>query len=272
MDFLKYLEESGKEFESGKRNALPSCKSINEPIAGIFISNESQHLSEWKHDKLDVGEVYSLKTSQEDVITKQFKTIPGIFFKKPKMIILRTSPVLKVGCDNNRTIGLWNKMDKADKEKKLVFCVKRFLVFFLDEDNSILHKYPIQLSARGNFMFNFDVKYNEFVLKMMSLLNKPKQSIYIQSDESDAWFACHCIFQPIFESQIVGIVGKRSNACITTDYFLPSADANKSLFLGDEEFKKCFVSYKKWYEKSFCSTPPVSPIEDDQIVYEELDI
>lgn len=45
---------------------------------------------------------------------------------------------------------------RDEKGNKLYYCVRRYLLLLLDENNKALHEKPIQLTAKGNFQVDFD--------------------------------------------------------------------------------------------------------------------
>ena len=281
MASIEAVEAFEKELVDSRNNStLPSCKSINEPVAGLFIANDSMNNAEWIEGKRDFGISHILRTKQIDPITKQFITVNGILVTAPKLLIIRSSPVLKVNSETNRTEGIWSRSDAILKEEKKAYCVKRYLLFFLDDDLTFLHSKPIQLTAKGNFMFKFDSLWTEFILHMLRMAGQCKQNLFLQGNEADAWFAALSIYCPKFESQVVGVPGKRSNACITVDYKKPDEDYNELHFGKRAErsiILPIFQRERKWYERAFAknaaSSLTSSPTDADEpkIVYEEVD-
>lgn len=270
---MEHIKNLVGDFPESLSNRIPSCKSINEPVAGLYIARDNMEIAGWHEDYMQFGQEHFIKTDKEDVVTKSFITIQGRLFVKPKLLILRCSPSLKMDATTKYVTGLWNsREDAALKEQRLAYCVKRYLLFFLDDDYKKMHTRPIQLTAKGNFMFKFDVMFNEFCLFMFNLNDMPRQKLYLAKDgnDRDCFFASNFVFEPEFQSQIVGGAGKKANACITTGY-------RKSLVLykADEQHKADFVKSSGWYKLVYQRvSPTVSAAmkDEEDIVYEEFDL
>lgn len=266
---MDLINKFGVEFPDQSSQRLPSCKSINEPKAGLFIANDNMKLAGWRLEAEDVGEHWELKTATEDPITKQFRTIPGRLIVSPRLLVLR-GQMLKMNVVTHYCEGLWKKDDSVPREDRKAYCCKRFLIYFVDSDGIPYHSEPIQLTAKGNFMYNFDKKFNEYVMKMMGANGmKVPDRLYLAKDsiERQLWFAANCVFEPVFQSQIVGGPGKKATACITTD-FGPGA-LNKAT----EEYQQVFKDTCGWWKKAVKSGLEQSPTTADSeetIVYEEV--
>lgn len=270
MDLIMSI---GQDLPQAKSSFMPSCKSINEPVGGIFIATENMRNAEWNEADMQCGVEYSLRTTKEDPNTKKFISIPGRFFDKPRMLITRTSPLLKMNETTRFVEGLWNaSLDKILKEERKASPVKRYIVFFLNANGEKMHKKPVQLTAKGNFLFHFDKQFTDFVLYMMNV-NKVtnKQKIYLANsgNGSDLWFSANCIFEPVFDSQTVGSAGKKSNACITVDYNKPAP--GECLNAADEEYLNIFKEYNEWYKKAYERNQQPN-VSSEEVVYEELEI
>lgn len=268
MDHIKSLIS---DFPESTSTRIPSCKSINEPVAGLYIALDNMIIAGWNEEEMTMGEDYFIKTDKEDPITKKFVQIPGRLFTKPKLLILRCSPFLKMDAVTRFVTGIWNaKEDAYLKEQRLAFCVKRYLLFFLNDDYKKMHVKPIQLTARGNFMFKFDVMFNEFCMYMFNVKEMARQKLYLSRDgnDKDCFFASNFVFEPEFQSQIVGAAGKKSNACITVGY-----KKDEIVFKADEQHKQDFISASGWYKAAYQrNVKEQSPIVNEDVVYEECDL
>ena len=51
-------------------------------------------------------------------------------------------------------------------------CVRKYMIFFVDEDNNPLHEVPLHLTARGCFQFEFDKQLCDFKTAMTKAYNE----------------------------------------------------------------------------------------------------
>lgn len=274
MDPFDLIMSVGHELPLTKSTFMPSCKSINEPVAGIFIATENMEMAEWDANYMEIGVDHFLKTQKEDPNTNKLVTIGGRLIVKPRLLIVRSSPYLKMNADTGYVEGLWNvNTDKTLKEQGIAYCVKRYVLYFVGDDGKKMHKKPIQLTAKGNFMYHFNKQYTEFIAHMLSTYNQSRKekinekiNLTASGDSLDLFFCANCIFEPYFESQIVGTIGKKSNACITTGFYRPVKGEN--LISTDDEYLSVFKEHNDWYKKAYQKTLKQS---DEIVVFEEVD-
>lgn len=260
-------------YPDNSSSRTPSCKAINQPIAGLFIGHDNMKLAEWREDAMEYGEPYSIQTETQDPITKNFIEVPGRFVVAPKLVVLRHSPFLKMETQTRNVTGEWNAAtDKELKEQKLAFCVKRYLVFFLDDEYRKLHHRPIQLTARGYFLHRFDTKLLEFNLYMFSFINMPRQKLFLQGESKDSWAAANFVFEPEFKSEKVGDAGKRSFACLTTGFIKSNRLYEPHSSEDPTEHDRLFKEKKDWYKAAYQKSSPKPSITPEDIVYEEFDL
>ena len=161
----KLAEKAG--LTDAKSNTIPSCKSINKP-AGLFIVEDNLKSSGWKPELMAVGKPHKLVTRKLDPITKGFEEKGGILLEAPRLLILRSSPLLCKNLNTGYVDCLWNA--PLHKPVAHLKSMRRHLVLFVDEKNEPMHTRPIQLSAMGHFLYNFDKMYEKFDLMRTNLL------------------------------------------------------------------------------------------------------
>jgi len=266
-----------KKFATGTNKhstRLPSCKSINEPVAGIYIAQENMKLAGWREEeKEEVGVPHFLKTNSEEPLTKKQKLIPGRLLTEPRLLIVR-GQMLALNKQTDFCEGIWIK-NNIPKEDKQVYPVKRYLVFFVDPNGKAYHTKPIQLTAKGTFMYNFDMQFNQYA---SDCLDKDSQcygeKLYLKDTTDDnEWYAANYIFEPKFVSRLVGTEkGKKANGCITESFGKGGKNEPTA------EYRKIFDETCGWWKKSVdkkllpsSSSLEHSPIENEEnVVYEEI--
>ena len=267
----KLAEKAG--LTDAKSNTIPSCKSINKP-AGLFIGEDNLKSSGWKPELMAVGKPHKLVTRKLDPITKGFEEKGGILLEAPRLLILRSSPLLCKNLNTGYVDCLWNA--PLHKPVPHLKSMKRHLVLFVDEKNEPMHTRPIQLSAMGHFLYNFEKMYEKFVVTMMAQENLPfGGKLDDTTDNKQLYFASLFVYAPVFQSQAVGTPPNSSMACITTD-FKPSV-----MIEANDEHMELFQAGKNWWKKavknlsqSLEPSPTPSVVDSnfgggENIVYEE---
>ena len=271
---MEHINKFLDSYPESTSSRTPSCKPISQPIGGLFIGHDNMKLAEWREDCMEVGEPYAIETQKEDPVTKKFIEVTGRLIVSPKLVVLRHSPFLKMDAPTRSVIGEWNATaDKTLKEQKLAFCVKRYLIFFLDDEYRKLHRRPIQLTARGYFLHRFDTKLLEFNLYMFNQNGMQRQKLYLLQDSKDTWIAANFVFEPQFVSEKVGDAGKRSNACLTKEFAKTDRLYTPHPSEDPTEHDRLFRESKDWYKLPYQkSTSPKPSVTTDDIVYEEFDL
>ena len=76
------------------------------------------------------------------------------------MLILQRSFLLKVEIKKRCILRAW--IAKKNKEENTYACVRKYMVLFVDQDNNPFHEFPLQLTAKGCFQFEFDQQLCKF--------------------------------------------------------------------------------------------------------------
>lgn len=183
----------------------------NKNAAGLWISNDDLIDCGWKGGN----------TQEHTIFTKDNKEIKGYGIRNPRVCVIRRTKLLRLD-NTGKFLGLWMKGDgelRDEKGNKRYFCIRRYLLLFLDENNEPLHEKPVQLTAKGNFQVDFD--------KNLILFRKNIERAYADAklkplgQMSDEWHAM-CVFCPVFESRIVGTGNRTSEACMVKTYVMPT--------------------------------------------------
>jgi len=269
MDLINNL---GSEFKDVQSARIPSCKSINQTIAGLFVAFDSMKLAEWREDAYNVGVTHELQTKTEDLLTGKFKTVPGRLFTEPRLLIVR-GQFLSINKVTRYCQGPWVVDKNMSKDERPDECYKRYLLFFLDPNGLIYHTKPIQLSANGTFLTRFDNNFRDYVSKIFISINYHfGEKLYLQDDVSlKSWRAANYIFEPKFVSKLVGEGSKKAFGCSTEGYGEP-AFYTTSLW-----YKNVFETTVGWWKKSVDKKllPPsveTSPLVDQEenVVFEDI--
>ena len=207
----------------------PAIKVLNGD-AKLWICDDNVQLCRWREDNKNLI-YHSLKTVEED-------TISGKIILNPRILILQRSRLLKVEINTERIVKVWARDDKNE----IHYCVRKYMILFVDENNNPLHEIPVQLTAKGCFQFEFDTKVCEFRTEMTKLCNEKATRM------NDAWYSM-CVFVPTFKSMMRGEGNKQRKACITTTYESPTKDNWLSLCVGrrDDPANKFWVDAEGTY-------------------------
>jgi hypothetical protein len=213
----------------------PSAKVLNDE-AKLWISDECADVCEWKID----GIPHPLKTKKG--------VISGNIIHDPQILVLQRS-LLKAETKTGRIVKIWTS---KDKKEETYTCIRKYMILFVNKNNSPLHKVSLQLIAKGCFQFEFDWQLCEF----RSMITK----VYTQKGTrmKDAWYSM-CVFVPTFQSMIRGEGIKQTKACIATEYEKPTKDNWLSQCVGrrDNKFESENLSYAQYIHKLYCDTQKV---------------
>ena len=199
--------------ENEKTASLPSMKVINSPPFGFWIADDNRLRINVFDDKLFD------QLSIEHSIFAGPKEIPGRIFKKPRIVVLRLSPLiqrLNYSADNRSMLKdlPYVRNFESDPSQRYLTC-RAHLIFLLDDENNFLHERPIQLTAKGCFSISFHKKFSEFVNSATELLkikdfrinpylNGWKQTVQEpcvpRSDKPASWTIAQLVFCPIFKA------------------------------------------------------------------------
>jgi hypothetical protein len=273
---MDLIEELGSDLVDVQSTRLPSCKSINQPIAGLFVAFDSMKLAEWREDAYEVGSPHALQTNSEDLLTGKMKTVPGRLFPEPRLLIVRGQYV-SVDKATRYCLGQWVVNKSMANEDRPDECYKRYLIYFLDPNGLMYHKNPIQLSANKTFLSKFETNLRECLTKHFIKTNKPftGKEVYVQDDISKkSWYAANCIFQPKFISKMaVKEKSKAAPACQIESYADPLPFKATSLWYKNEIFEKTVGWWKKSVDKKLLppsiETSPAAP-EPEEVVFEDV--
>ena len=243
-------------------NRTPSLKAINKNFckkkgaAGLWIANDNIEACGWKKNCQDDCESdcsdHYVNTAQH-IVQGAEDEIEGRGILNTRMLILRRTKLIRL-TDKGQFSGFWVKGDgeiKDETGKKKYTCARRYLVFFVDEQNNTLHTDPIQLTAKGTFMVNFDQEYMKFRTDMSKAYCKSMKRRF--STMNDLWYAM-CVFVPTFESKLVGKTGFQSYACAVKSYEVPTEDNWLTMCVGrnvivNEFINLAFIESEKWINK-----------------------
>lgn len=184
--------------------------------AGLWVSDFDLNVCGWKliNSKF-------LNVKPHIMVTKDNKKIDGFGIQNSRICVLRKTKLLRFDNANN-LCGIWVKGDgdiRDEKGYKKYTCIRRYLLLFLDENNEPLHNQPLQLTARGMFQIDFENTLRLFRQDMEIAYAKAKNRNRAQMNS--LWHSM-CIFQPTFESKIVGRDNRTSEACMVKSYFKPT--------------------------------------------------
>lgn len=209
----------------------PSVTPISKNFCGLWISNDDLIACGWNGGS----------TKEHTILTRDNKEIKGYGILNPRICVIRRTKLLRL--DNaGKLLGLWMKGDgeyRDEKGIKLYYCVRRYLLIFLDENNEPLHEKPLQLTAKGNFQVDFDRNLIFFRTNIeRAYAFAKRKSVGCMSDE---WHAM-CVFCPVFESRIVGSGNRTAEACMVKTYVIPTEKDWFKLCVGYNEQTTEFVN------------------------------
>lgn len=244
MENLQFDFDSDENISVTKTPAVKALTAARDEdyIGGIWIAHENADVCKWKKSCPDPDNcldcTHFKNTTPHKIATttpnpskpSQFIFIKGCLIENPRIIILQRSHLLKAEKKNGMLsiVRKWRKEDGQDKERKC-FCIRRYLILFLDEDNNPLHEVPLQLTAKGCFQFEFDKKLEEFRQLMLKAYN---ESTGKHATNMNALWYGMCVFCPTLESEIRGRAPNQSRACITTAFKKPTRADWESLCIG----------------------------------------
>jgi hypothetical protein len=219
-----------------KATKTPSVKVLNDD-GQLWISNECVEICKWKGASCP----HDIKTDKEGV------TIPVNIIHKPRMIILQRSLLLKVETRTGRILRTW--ITKKQERKHIYVCVRKYLIFIVDEDNNPLHEVPVQLTAKECFQLEFNQQLCEFRSVITKAYNEKATFM------KDSWYSM-CVFVPSFKSMMRGEGSKQRKACITTGYEKPSKENWESLCIRrrTDNFGPDDLTYAQYVYKLYSET------------------
>jgi len=219
-----------------------SAKAINKP-AGLWIAHDNQELVGWDESRwLEPGSLHNVETREVINDAGDFKMIPGVLIREPKLLIVGRSPLLAETKDKlKKIIGLWNnERDKSAGNK----AVRMYQLIFLDANNQPYHLTPIQLKARGHFSISFEqvlilggknltvqkISYRKHCEQLYSELAGKRPEA-----KNDKWHSVW-IFCPTFKSEMRGKDdATKSPACVTYGYKVSTKETWEQFCLGRSE-------------------------------------
>lgn len=232
---------------------IPSAKSINKNFcgkknaAGIWISHENMIAADWSKNCSNQCTKFCTKhfinTSVHIVSTTSGEEIFGCGIENPKICVLRRSQLIRLDSKGVYK-GSWRKGDgefKDEKGEKKYTCARRFLMLFIDENNKLLHKNPIQLTAKGVFQVEFDKNFTNFKTDIQNAYAKFMKRT--PGTMKELWYAM-CVFCPEFESKLVGQF-KKSEACFTKIYKKPDENNWQTMCVGKSNVAKTIIELYK---------------------------
>jgi hypothetical protein len=157
-------------FEEPRANVgMPWCKYVSKSPYGLFIPHEEIPKAGWiDMSTVDKFQPFVLKTRSEE-------EIGGIILPHPRLLISCFSPLLVCNSDGQMQC-LYNKMvHGARKDAREITVGRIMFVYFLDDNNRLLHTRPFKMKSFGNFMFSFSVEFQEFINKMGGFMQKKVQ-------------------------------------------------------------------------------------------------
>lgn len=207
----------------------PSVKPISKNFcgvkhaAGLWVSDVDLKVCGWKL----INSKFA-NTKSHRMITKDNKEINGFGILNSRICVIRKTKLLRFDGMGN-LCGIWMKGDgdiRDEKGNKKYSCIRRYLLLFLDENNEPLHDQPLQLTARGMFQIDFENTIRLFKQDMEIAYAKARNRDRTQMNS--LWHSMF-IFQPSFESKIVGRDNRTSEACMVKSYSKPT-DRNWDTF------------------------------------------
>lgn len=163
-DYSKYLSEAYIEEVQVQPYVqfLHSAKKV-----GFFIPEQ------FKDDlgfKPELGGV-----EKHTVITKSGDEIPGWRIPNPRLIVVRETGLYMTREGTNEILSfnkeLKNQVEKEEK-RKVFTPFKKYLLFFLNAENELLHSIPVKWTARGTAGTTFAQQLSTFRKEMDNIFNE----------------------------------------------------------------------------------------------------
>lgn len=122
----------------------------------------------------------------------------GWLAEKPRMIILLSSPLAMFQRETGKYIGVYD--DMKYKANSSIYVLKtKYLVFFVNNENKILHETPLQLTAKGVFGGSFGDVVKKFKKQFLAVTGEKKRM--------NSVFWSRCILQPHVISETKKVSG-----------------------------------------------------------------
>jgi hypothetical protein len=239
MDLDEYIKQC---LESPKSQSRGWAKFIHTPTPGLFVPKECSDTANW---------IGNFEINHEFLLASDEK-IPGHLFKTPRLCVVAESQLLCQGPyiagskSSKSIIGTWQK-EKHQTTRAITgnVPVSYFLIFFLDEENRLLHKDPIQLKIQGLYGKEFTDHYKKFCMEMFAnkeVIGEKKKDMTTATwenyrklmlygskngtrNDSVRIYSCTFVFCPAFESSFATrqAGGKNAMRTCNTKGYLPAS-------------------------------------------------
>lgn len=245
IDVNALIEEfTGSAFvdENGSLGVQPYCQAIRgeqkAPYCGLFITMEQYAGGQWVKEPTNAQKItYPFGRGKDKTM------VDGYVFQAPRLLVVAKSPVLAVSKQateqGREVMGLYDAKNKIPGTTNQ----STYLVFFLDEENQLLHLVPYKLNARGAFGASFGQSVQAFWREFNLVFNqKLSDSIgkLVPLKPKNAMFNCLVVFCPTFEAEEAG-TEITSLACKVKEYVKPTVENVLDLFVGSNDEVKCHV-------------------------------
>jgi len=227
--------------------SFPFAQVINEKKkseCGFFISLENLIAAEWK--ELESIEVHTTTWSTGN-------ETDGILIQKPRLIVLHQTPLLMFERQTGLLIGTYNARTYLSQKSALILKTK-YLVYFVDSSNSLLHELPLQLTMKGSAGASFGEHLRGFRAELeRAFAQTYKQPLKRKGEKFHALGA----FQITTEPQLKG-EGQQSNwVCTTVAHERPTAENWLNYFVGFTSLKDRLLFDVDQYAE-FCKVEEVT--------------
>lgn len=249
---------SGDEFVD-KNATLPTVIVLNEQFhCGYFIPVGTMAKCGW------------IDFDESQLISHTFhsgKTEQGVLIQNPRMLVCPKTDLYQYDVQASSeqqtriVVGLYDAALKSDKNIKTE---RLYLVFFLDEDNELLHTLPLKYAARGVNGATFDVERRAFKAELEASHAITNQ---VSAKPKNDLFHSLGVFCFTTAAELVG--DKQKNwCCRVVAHEKPTTENWKNYFVGYTHLKDAAWSALEPGERiDILSTPAIAPGEQEMTAF-----
>ena len=244
------IEFGGEAFEGDSGVKTPYCQAVrgfgakDTLKAGLFIPESQIPAAQWVSEppaKNRMTYIFGEENPTEQV---------GYLFTSPRLLVTPKTPILAVSRQPNKETGFRDVLGLYNAETKTpdIQNQRTYLIYFLSEDNKLLHLIPYKINARGafgasfgqtfsSFCSEFNLAFTEAINTKLRALGQPPMPLKGKND----MFNCLLAFCPTFGREKAGKGNVQSMACKVVSYIKPTAENALNMFAGSDDDLKVHV-------------------------------
>ena len=255
---MQTTTQKGNEFLSSRFDeqvvSFPYAQVLNEKSAsdsGFFITTDNLATADWQ---LPQDQQFHQQTWHSGEKTM------GLLIHHPRLIILAQSPMLMFERESGSNLGVYNA-ERYRQSKGSIVIKTKYLVYFVDKNNQLRHKSPMQLTMKGAAGASFGEHLIKFRLELEKAFAIAHQQ---QVKRKSLEFHAMGVFCIQTEPQVKGEGQKAGWVCSTVNHEQPTPENYCSYFVGFTTLKERLLSEVEQYAK-FTQLQSVEPIESTPI-------